>query len=36
MSNVSVILDKKLNIHEEEVLERFKEFQEAIIKMPKL
>jgi DNA-binding Lrp family transcriptional regulator len=32
MSNVSVILDKKLNIHEEEVLERFKEFQEAIIK----
>lgn len=32
MSNVSVMLDKKLTSYKKEVLERFKEFQEAIIK----
>ena len=31
MSNVLIVLDKKLNTIQEEVLERFKEFSEALI-----
>ena len=31
MSDISIILDKKLNTSQEEILKRFKEFSEAMI-----